>query len=102
MRCLEISITCLTLLLLGCKREDPFGDTACIGRLRMIEGAKDQYRLHMLEQHKTPNEAATWNDIRGYITRQGKVVPTCPRGGTHSLGRLGEPPRCSIPVHKIP
>jgi general secretion pathway protein G len=75
---------------------------ACVNNLRQIEGAKQQWAL---ENGKTTNDTPTWADIQPYLGRglQGEI-PKCPQGGTYILGRVGEPPRCSIggPRHSLP
>jgi hypothetical protein len=62
---------------------------ACINNLREIVAAKSQWAM---EKSKTTNDLPTWEDIRPYMSR--KFV--CPQGGTYSLGKIGEPPTCSI------
>lgn len=74
----------------------------CVNNLRLIDGAKQQWAL---ENGKTTNDTPTWADIQPYLGRgpQGEI-PKCPQGGTYILGRVGEPPRCSIggPKHSLP
>jgi ABC-type proline/glycine betaine transport system substrate-binding protein len=73
---------------------------ACVMHLRQIEGAKQQWAV---ENHKTTNDVPTWNDLRSYVGRSPGQVLTCPEGGTYTLGRVGEPPRCSIGgTHTLP
>src|SRR6266540_1901806 len=66
----------------------------CINNLRVIQSAKDQW---MLENSKATNAVPMWDAIRPYFpsawTNGG---PVCPQGGTYTLGRVGEPPTCSI------
>ena len=67
---------------------------ACINNLRQIDGAKQQWAL---EHNATTNSCPTWNDIRIYCGRSPEgVTLTCPQGGTYTIGRVDEPPRCSI------
>lgn len=61
----------------------------CVNQLRMIDGAKEQW---VLENDKTTNDTPTWDDIVPYL----KSKPVCPDGGIYTLGRVGEPPTCSI------
>src|SRR6266705_5770531 len=61
----------------------------CINNLRQIDGAKQQWAL---ENHKTTNDMPIWEDVRPYF----KNGIACPQGGTYILGRVDEPPRCSI------
>jgi hypothetical protein len=88
----------LAALVVGCRRQDPFAGNSCVNRLRMIDGAKQTW---MSEHHKTTNDAVAWSDIAAYLPGQG-MMPTCPAGGTYTLGKLGEPPRCSLPGHQLP
>src|SRR2546421_13084659 len=60
---------------------------ACINNLRQIDGALQEWAL---ENHKTTNDVVTWDDIRPYVSRDGKM-PTCPQGGRYTLSeRLAE------------
>jgi hypothetical protein len=76
----------------------------CINNMRIIESAKNQW---MLERGKTTNDVPTWNDLRPYFPdRWSNSIPVCPDGGTYTLGRVGEPPTCSLGDkqwgHKLP
>ena len=84
----------------GChkKPNDPYQGNACINRLRMIDAAKQEWGL---EHHKTTNDVPTWDSIRFYLRRDG-AIPTCPAGGTYTIGRLDQDPTCSYPEHKLP
>ncbi len=93
-----LGIILVAAVIVGCKPRDPFEGNSCINRLRMIDGSKQQW---MLEHQKTTNDVVTWDDIRPYLSREGKAIPACPAGGTYTLGRLSEPPTCSIPGHKL-
>jgi hypothetical protein len=62
---------------------------ACLNNLREIDAAKNQWKI---EKGKTTNDSPTWDDIRPYISR----TIVCPQGGTYSIGKIGEPPTCSI------
>jgi len=66
--------------------------SSCINNLRQIEGAKEQWAL---EQHKLTNDTPTWEDVLAYL----RSHPECPDGGTYRIGRVDEPPSCSIPRH---
>jgi hypothetical protein len=71
----------------------------CVNNLRIIQSSKEQWGL---EYHKTPTDLPSWEDIRPSFTRQ--QVPKCPAGGTYTIGRLNETPRCSIggQEHSLP
>jgi hypothetical protein len=65
----------------------------CINNLRLIDSAKKQWAL---ENHKT-NGNVTWEDLRPYIGVGPELqMPKCPDGGVYIVGKLGEPPKCSI------
>jgi len=72
----------------------------CVNRLRIIESAKEQWSLNNL--NTDPMMDLDWKDIRPYLpdtwTNKNWVNgrPLCPEGGMYSLGKLGEPPKCSI------
>ncbi len=69
---------------------------ACVNNLLRLDGVKDQWRL---ENHKTTNDVPTWEDLLPYLRKK----PICPQGGTYILGRVGEPPRCSLGgTHALP
>jgi hypothetical protein len=70
----------------------------CINNLRQLEGAK---QLWAEENHKTTNDTPAVEDIRPFIAPHALV---CPQGGTYTLGRIGELPRCSRggPGHTLP
>jgi hypothetical protein len=72
----------------------------CINNLQQIDAAKHNW-AH--ERGKTTNDVPTWDDIRpflGYGTNVTKLV--CPDGGTYTIGRIDESPRCSVPGHSLP
>jgi hypothetical protein len=79
---------------------------ACINNLRQIDGAKQQWAL---ESGKTNGDIiVTENDIRPYLGRgaEGRI-PQCPSGGKYTIGKLKEPPTCSLgtnvnPPHVLP
>jgi hypothetical protein len=64
---------------------------ACLENLTKLDGAKEQWAL----ENKKPNGAEVkMEDLvgeNGYIKRE----PVCPRGGTYTLGVIGEDPTCS-------
>lgn len=71
--------------------------SACINNLRQLDGAKQQWQV---ENHKTTNDTPTIKDLAPYLSR----TLVCPQGGTYSLERVGQPPRCSLggPSHTLP
>jgi hypothetical protein len=70
-------------------------ENTCINYLSQINGAKQQWGL---DNHKAANDVPTWDDlVPRYMPKELK----CPLGGTYTLGRLDEFPRCSIPGHVL-
>ena len=71
---------------------------ACINNLRQIDAAKNEWAL---EHEKTATNTPTAQDLDPYI-KGGFSSLQCPAGGSYTIGRLDEPPTCSIPEHKLP
>lgn len=74
----------------------------CVNNLRLIDGVKQEWAL---ENRKTNHENPSWEDLRPYLIRsETNWMPKCPNGGKYILGRIGEPPRCSLggDYHKLP
>ncbi len=69
--------------------------SACVNNLRMIDSAKDGWAF---EGHKPTNAVPTWADVLPYLRNK---KPTCPSGGTYTLGTQFERSRCSIPGHSL-
>src|SRR5436189_6483852 len=73
--------------------------SACVGNLKWIERAKQQWAL---ENKKMPTDVPLDTDIfgEGHTIR---VKPICPEGGTYNLGTLNEKATCSIgpPAHTL-
>ena len=69
----------------------------CINILRRIDAATETWAREM---GKTTNDAPAWDELRPYLSRDGKI-PKCPEGGTYTLGRRGTPPTCSYPGHRL-
>lgn len=70
---------------------------ACIANLKQIQAAKE---IWMQEQHKTTNDTAPESYLFGpsaLIRRK----PTCPDGGTYTIGKVGENAKCSFRNHKL-
>ena len=61
--------------------------TACVSNLKQIQAAKEQ----ALMANKSLTEANLYGTA-GYI----KVTPTCPAGGTYTIGDSDTDPVCSI------
>ena len=71
----------------------------CGENLKVLQEAKIRW---MREKLKTPNDTPTWADVKDTLAnfpdRVGwsNGMPICPKGGVYTLGRVGEPPRCSV------
>ena len=87
----------------GCTKRDRPNPAAapiqCRINLEAIDRVKQQW---MTEHQKTTNDVPTWDDLIGYLSRDGDTIPTCPGGGSYTIGRVGEPARCSSPGHTRP
>ena len=70
---------------------------ACINNLRMIDAAKQQWAL---ENGKGPGDVPTMQDLEPYL--KNGVFPTCPAGGTYTIGAVSNAPTCSVPGHQLP
>ena len=69
---------------------------ACVNNLRQLDRAKEAWRL---ENHKTSNDYPRWEDLVPYLREK----PVCPEGGTYVLGRVADPPTCSLGgTHTLP
>ena len=63
--------------------------------LRVIEGAKETWAR---EENKLPDDTPTDADLFGQ-DRYIREKPRCPGGGTYTLGKVSEKPRCSVADH---
>jgi hypothetical protein len=55
-------------------------------------------KVWMEDNHKTTNDIPGWSDLTEYLLMYGipDGKPVCQKGGTYTLGRVGEWPKCSI------
>ena len=65
----------------------------CNNNLQHIYSAETQWAF---EHQKTSQDIPTWDDIRPYLHLPTNSIPTCPDGGTYTLGPVGESPKCSL------
>jgi DNA repair exonuclease SbcCD ATPase subunit len=73
---------------------------ACVNNLRLFDAAKQQWAL---ENKKQSTDTPGVEDLRPYLGRgPNGEMPTCPDGGTYTIGAVGEKPTCSIPAHALP
>ena len=74
---------------------------ACINNLRQMDGAKQQWALEnkISITNETP---VTWKDIEPYIKIGASGRLWCPYGGRYTIGKISDPPTCSIKTHNLP
>jgi hypothetical protein len=60
--------------------------------LKQLDSAKSQWAL---EHSKDETAIPLPDDLMPYL----KAWPTCPAGGTFTLGRVGDVVSCSVPGH---
>ena len=72
---------------------------ACIGNLRMIDGAKESWAL----ENRAASGGAVTEDgptgVNSYI--KGNARPVCPGGGNYTYGNVDEKPLCTVAGHTI-
>jgi len=77
---------------------------ACINNLREIDAAKERWTQ---EHNAKPNDFVTLDEIKPYLVPYGQPngyirlddngnLPKCPSGGVYTIGKVGEPPTCSL------
>jgi hypothetical protein len=72
---------------------------ACVNNLRQIDAAKQQWAL----ENGKANGVVTESDLKPYIKLDSNGnLPKCPHGGTYTIGRLGEDPKCSVGISDWP
>ena len=95
-----LAVVLIALSMLGCERRSS-KIPPCHELLVLTDLAKFDWANN---ESKTTNDTPTWNDLRPYLpdwatnklVRWTNGTPICPDGGTYTIGRVGEPPRCSI------
>jgi len=72
---------------------------ACINNLRQLDGAKQQWAL---ENKKSDTDTPAQADVQVYI--KNNAMPTCPSGGTYTIGAVNTDPTCNAPSgdHALP
>ena len=74
---------------------------ACINNLRQIDAAKQEWALENNKQSTdTPTQADLTRLKHNQYFKNGQF-PTCPAGGTYTIGSVGEPPTCTVSGHKF-
>ena len=98
---LLISVVPLGLKILIRRNFENYGishaKTHCRLNLQAIQGSKETWRL---ENHKDTNVIPTDADLFG-VTAYIREKPTCPAGGTYTLGSVGAKPRCTVAGHTL-
>jgi hypothetical protein len=69
----------------------------CINNLRQIDAAKQQWAL---QNGKKADDVPTAEDLKPFF--KNGIFPTCPAGGTYTIGAVSNAPTCSVPGHKLP
>ena len=69
---------------------------ACLNNLHRIDAAKQQWAV---ENQKSDRDTPTRADLEPYLPKT--QFPACPAGGTYTIGRVGEPPECSVAGHSL-
>jgi hypothetical protein len=69
----------------------PFAQrNSCIANLKQLDGAKAQWAY---EKRPEATVAPQLSDLAPFL--KSGLLPTCPAGGTYTLGAVNEPTRCS-------
>ena len=74
---------------------------ACIANLKQIESAKEQWAM---DTKAAPTATPAKTDLYGN-TAYVKVEPSCPSGGTYTIGDMSTRPTCDRPAaegHVLP
>jgi prepilin-type N-terminal cleavage/methylation domain-containing protein len=69
---------------------------ACISNLRQIDGAKQQWAF---ENRKSDEAVPGEDDIKVYLSKN--LMPSCPGGGTYTIGAVNADPTCSKEGHEL-
>ena len=72
---------------------------ACINNLRQIDSAKQAWGL---ENNKEGKDTPNWDDMRVYLGRGSRQLPTCPEGGAYTINCLSNNPQCTVKEHVLP
>lgn len=64
--------------------------SVCFENLHIIQSAKESWRY---DNDKQYDDTPSWEDIKPYFP---DGMPICPQGGIYTIGKVDEPPKCSI------
>ena len=68
---------------------------ACRANLRQIQAAKEQWAM---ANNQGPTATPAWDDlVPNFIQQQ----PSCPSGGTYTIGNMSTNPTCNITGHSL-
>jgi hypothetical protein len=81
----------------GSKQPKTVPGWACGNSLRQIRDAKNAMAM---ELNLTNGTVITEQELARYCGRPDAKLPTCPRGGTYTIGPIGTVPVCSLPEHR--
>jgi len=71
-------------------------ENACIANLKQIDGGK---ALWAMDNNQPSTATPIWaNLVTDYI----QVQPTCPSGGTYTIGNMATAPACDQAGHALP
>ena len=57
----------------------------------------ETYKFMWASENQTTNDTPTWDDLRQFFPDHwSNGIPVCLAGGTYTIGRVGEKPRCSV------
>ena len=78
------------------KARDNARRSSCINNLRLIDSAKQQ---EAIKDNLNDSATITSGTIAPYM--KSNKFPTCPSGGTYTIGDIGTAPTCSIANHVL-
>jgi hypothetical protein len=71
----------------------------CFYNLMVISGAKQTWAM---ETRANSNTIPAWENLQPYIGRgPAGTRPICPQGGIYTIGKIKDPPTCSIKGHTL-
>ena len=74
---------------------------SCVANLKQVESAKEQWAM---DTKAAPTATPVDADLYG-ATKYLKTTPSCPGGGTYTIGDMGTRPSCDRPTsegHTLP
>jgi hypothetical protein len=73
----------------------------CLNNLRQIDAAKEQAAMENNWGDGHPIEPGNPDEAKVIDFIMGRAIPTCPGGGTYTVGPIGTAPKCSCPGHSL-